>query len=212
MRSGLITTKLGMSSVFTDGGERLTVTLLKVENCQVVEHRTEERNGYSAVVLGARDIAARKVNKPNKKLFADSGVNPKFKLKEFRVSSDNLIPVGDELKAGHFEVGQFIDVTSRSIGKGFAGAMKRHNFSGLEATHGVSISHRSHGSTGQCQDPGRVFKGKKMAGHMGDEQVTVQNLTVVEVREEDNVLVVSGSVPGASGGMVYVRDAIKKTA
>lgn len=212
MRTGLITTKVGMSSVFTEAGERITVTLLQVENCQVVGHKTDAKHGYSALVLGAKDVNINKINKPNKKMFADSGVGAKAKLKEFRVSANHFIPVGQEVKADHFAIGQFVDVTSKSIGKGFAGGMKRHNFRGLEATHGVSVSHRSHGSTGACQDPGRVFKNKKMAGHLGDEKVTIQNLQIVDVRLDDNLLVVKGAVPGANGATIYVKDAIKKTA
>lgn len=210
-RTGIIAKKLGMSSMFTESGQRLTLTLLAVENCQVVGHKTAERDGYEAVVVGATNKKTSRVSKPLKGMFAKSKVEPKAKLKEFRVSKENLLDVGYELKPGHFVEGQYIDVVGTSIGKGFAGGMKRHNFRGLEATHGVSISHRSHGSTGQCQDPGKVFKNKKMAGHLGDERVTIQNLKVVKVDDEKGLLIVSGNVPGAKGGYLYVKDAVKKS-
>lgn len=210
MRTGLIAKKVGMSSMFTEQGERLTLTLLQLEDCQVIGHKTLDRDGYNAVVLGSTIAKASKVAKPQKKLYADAKLEPRKMLKEFRVSEDAQVAVGTDIKPSHFKVGQYIDVSGRSIGKGFAGAMKRHNFRGLEATHGVSISHRSHGSTGQCQDPGKVFKGKKMAGHMGDRNCTIQNLRVVEIDDENNVLIVSGNIPGSKGKYVLVKDAVKK--
>jgi large subunit ribosomal protein L3 len=210
MRTGLIAKKLGMSSMFTDQGERITLTFLQLEDLQVVGQKTNERDGYNAVVLGSTLKKASKVSKSMKTVFANAKVEPRRLLKEFRVSEENMLEVGAEVKASHYEIGQYIDVSGKSIGKGFAGVMKRHNFAGLEATHGVSISHRSHGSTGQCQDPGKVFKGKKMAGHMGDENVTIQNLQVVEVDVEKGVVIVSGSVPGSKGKYVFIKDAVKK--
>ena len=209
MRSGLIAQKMGMTRVFTDGGEHVSVTVLKVDDCQVVDVRTADKNGYAAVQLGAGAAKAKNTSKPMRGHFARSKVEPKRKLVEFRVSEDAMLNVGDELTAGHFVAGQRVDVAGISIGKGFAGGMKRHNFKGLEATHGVSISHRSHGSTGNSQDPGKVFKGKKMAGHMGAERVTVQNLAVVRTDAEQGLILVSGSVPGHKGAWVQVSDAIK---
>ncbi len=211
MRTGVIAKKLGMSSKFTADGQRLTLTFLRIDNCQVVAHKNLEKDGYHALVIGAGSKKPNKVSKPMKKLFSNAKVEPKSKLKEFRVSDSNMLDIGFVLKADHFAIGQYVDVTGRSIGKGFAGGMKRHNFAGLEASHGVSISHRSHGSTGQCQDPGKVFKGKKMAGHMGDTRVTMQNLRVVDFDIEAGVLVVSGNVPGSKNGIVYVKDAVKKS-
>ena len=199
-----------MSSMFTEQGDRITLTFLQLEDLQVVGQKTEERDGYNAVVLGSTLKKVSRVSKSMKKVFADAKVEPRKILKEFRVSSENMLEIGAEVKATHFEPGQYIDVSGKSIGKGFAGVMKRHNFAGLEATHGVSISHRSHGSTGQCQDPGKVFKGKKMAGHMGDENVTIQNLQIVEVDAEKGLVIVSGNVPGSKGKYVVVKDAIKK--
>lgn len=210
MRTGLIAKKLGMSSMFTEQGDRITLTFLQLEDLQVVGQKTIERDGYNAVVLGSTIKKASKVSKSMKKVFANAKVEPRQILKEFRVSEGNMLEVGTELKATHFEPGQYVDVSGRSIGKGFAGVMKRHNFGGLEATHGVSISHRSHGSTGQCQDPGKVFKGKKMAGHLGDANVTIQNLQIVEIDEEKGVVIVSGNVPGSKGKYVFVKDAVKK--
>lgn len=209
-RVGLIAKKLGMSSVFTEQGKRITVTLLSVEDCQVVGQRTKEKDGYNAVVVGAFNAKASRVSKPQREFFAKSKIEPKCKLKEFRVDSDAMLDVGFELTPAHFQIGQYIDISGVSIGKGFAGGMKRHNFAGLEASHGVSISHRSHGSTGQRQDPGKVFKGKKMAGHLGHENVTIQNLQVVGVDEENKLLIVKGNVPGHKGGYVYVKDSVKK--
>ena len=210
MRSGIIAQKVGMTRIFTDEGEAIPVTVLKVENCQVVAHRTVEKDGYTALQLGAGKAKVKRMTKPERGHFAKAKVEPKRKLAEFRVSEDNMIEIGAELTADHFVPGQYVDVTGTSIGKGFAGAMKRWNFGGLRASHGVSIAHRSHGSTGQCQDPGKVFKGKKMAGHMGAKRVTTQNLTVVETDAERGLILVKGAVPGAKGGWVFVRDAIKR--
>ena len=210
MRTGLIAKKLGMSSMFTEQGHRITLTFLKLEDLQVVGQKTIEKDGYNAVVLGSTLKKASRVSKSMKKVFANAKVEPRRVLKEFRVSEENMLEIGVELKATHFEPGQYVDVSGRSIGKGFAGVMKRHNFAGLEATHGVSISHRSHGSTGQCQDPGKVFKGKKMAGHMGDENVTIQNLQIVEVDTEKGIVMVSGNIPGSKGKYVFIKDAVKK--
>src|SRR5262245_34534198 len=190
MRSGLIAQKLGMTRVFTDAGEHIPVTVLKVDNCQVVAHRTSEKNGYTALQLGVGRRKPTHVTKAERQNFAVAKVEPKRKVVEFRVSGDSLIDVGSELRADHFVPGQFVDVTGTSQGKGFQGAMKRWNFGGLRATHGVSVSHRSHGSTGQRQDPGKVFKGKKMAGHMGSERVTTQNLVVVKTDPERGLLMI----------------------
>src|SRR5512145_2838616 len=212
MRSGLIAQKVGMTRVFTDDGQHVPVTVLKVDSCQVVAVRTEEKDGYTAVQLGAGAIKVKNVNKPERGHFAKARVEPKRKLVEFRVDADALIEVGAELSAAHFVAGQYVDVTGTSIGKGFAGAMKRWNFGGLRATHGVSVSHRSHGSTGNRQDPGKVFKNKKMAGHLGDERVTVLNLKVVSTDVERGLILVRGAVPGAEGGYVLVKDAVKRKA
>lgn len=212
MRTGLIAEKLGMSRLLTDKGEHIPITLLKVNNCQVVDTKTAEKNGYTAVQLGVGVAKIKRVSKAMRGHFAKAKVEPKKKLVEFRVSEDALLNVGDQLSVEHFLNGQYVDVTGTSIGKGFAGAMKRHNFGGLRASHGVSVSHRSHGSTGQRQDPGKVFKGKKMAGHMGDEQVTVQNLEVVLTDLERGLIGIRGAVPGNAGGYVLIRDAVKKKA
>lgn len=210
MRTGLIAKKVGMTRVFDDEGRHVPVTVLSMDGCQVVSVMTEEKNGYNAVQLGVGQAKVKNVTKAERGHFAKAKVEPKQKVAEFRVSNDALLEVGAELSAEHFVPGQFIDVAGQSIGKGFAGAMKRHNFSGMRATHGVSISHRAHGSTGQCQDPGKVFKGKKMAGHMGAERVTVQNLQVVRVDAERGLILVKGSVPGTKNGWVYVSDAVKR--
>jgi large subunit ribosomal protein L3 len=209
MRSGLIAQKLGMTRVFTDAGEHVPVTVLKIDQCQVVGHRTVEAQGYVALQLGAGSRKPKNVSKAERGHFAKVEVEPKRKLVEFRVSDDAVIPVGAELTADHFVAGQRVDVTGTSIGKGFAGAMKRHNFGGLRATHGVSVSHRSHGSTGGRQDPGKVFKNKKMAGHMGDVRVTTQNLKVVSTDVERGLILVEGAVPGSAGGWILIRDAVK---
>jgi large subunit ribosomal protein L3 len=210
MRTGLIARKEGMTRVFDEDGRHIPVTVLKVDECQVVSVRTEEKDGYTAVQLGAGKAKVKRTSKANRGHFAKTKVEPKKKLAEFRVSNANVPEIGAELGANHFIKGQLVDVTGTSIGKGFAGAMKRHNFGGLRATHGVSVSHRSHGSTGQRQDPGKVFKGKKMAGHMGDVRVTTQNLEVVDVDLIDNLILVKGAVPGAQNGWVLVTDAVKK--
>jgi len=210
MRTGLITRKLGMTRVFTDDGEHVPVTVLQLENCQVVAQRTEDRDGYTALQLGVGAAKPKNTSKAMRGHFAKAKVEPKRKLVEFRVSADGLIDIGAELTAEHFVPGQFVDVTGTSIGKGFAGVIKRHGFSGLRASHGVSVSHRSHGSTGQRQDPGRVFKGKKMAGHMGDRRVTTSNLRIVSVDAERGLILVRGAVPGAEGAWVVVEDALKR--
>ncbi len=212
MRSGLLARKLGMTRVFTEDGTDVPVTVLQVENCQVTAQRTREKDGYDAVQLGVGTAKVKNTSKQMRGHFAKANVEPKRKLAEFRVSPEGLLPVGAEITAAYFTPGQFVDVIGTSIGKGFAGVMKRHNFRGLEATHGVSISHRSHGSTGQRQDPGKVFKGKKMAGHMGTRQVTKLNLRVVETDVEKGVILVHGHVPGFAGNYVRVRDAVKKPA
>ncbi len=212
MRTGLIAQKLGMSRVLTPEGEHVPLTLLYVENCQVVSIKTQEKNGYTALQLGAGERRVKNVSKGMRGHFAAAKVLPKAKLAEFRVSEDALLNVGDQLSPAHFLAGQFIDVTGTSKGKGFAGVMKRHNFGGLRASHGVSISHRSQGSTGQCQDPGRTWKGKKMAGHMGDERVTTLNLQVFATEPEKGLILVRGAVPGAKGSYVLLRDAVKKAA
>jgi large subunit ribosomal protein L3 len=211
MRTGLIAQKMGMTRVFTPEGENVPVTVLQMKDCQVVAVRTAQKDGYDAVQLGAAKAKPHRVSKPVRGHFAKAKVEPKRRLVEFRVSNDALLEVGQELSAAHFIAGQHVDVTGTSIGKGFAGAMKRHNFGGLRASHGVSISHRAHGSTGQNQDPGRVFKGKKMAGHMGDRRVTTQNLEVVSVDEDRGLILVRGAVPGAEGSWVMVRDAVKRS-
>ena len=210
MRSGLIARKVGMTRVFDAEGAHVPVTVLQVEKCEVVAVRTAEKDGYDAVQLGVGAAKVKNVTKAQRGHFAKAKVEPKRKVAEFRVSADALIDVGAELSAAHFIPGQFVDVTGTSIGKGFAGVMKRHNFGGLRASHGVSISHRSHGSTGHRQDPGRVFKGKKMAGHLGDERITTQNLKVVSTDPERGLLLIQGSVPGAPGGYVLVKDAVKR--
>jgi large subunit ribosomal protein L3 len=210
MRTGLIAQKLGMSRLFSEDGTHVPVSVLRTDGCQVVAQRTTEKDGYTALQLGMGEIKVKNVTRPIRGHFAKAGVEPKRKLAEFRVDSDMLVDVGSEFTAEHFVPGQLIDVTGVSIGKGFAGAMKRHNFGGLRATHGVSISHRSHGSTGNRQDPGRVFKGKKMAGHLGDQQVTVLNLEVVRTDVERGLIMVKGAVPGSKGAWVLIRDAIKR--
>src|SRR5690242_14970215 len=209
MRTGLIARKLGMTRVFTDEGTHVPVTVLQVENCQVVAVRTEDRDGYTAVQLGVGTAKTKNVTKPQRGHFAKAKVEPKERLAEFRVSADALLDVGAEITAAHFLAGQFVDIVGTSIGKGFAGAMKRHNFGGLRASHGVSVSHRSHGSTGQRQDPGRVFKNKRMAGHMGQRWRTQQNLIVMATDPAKGLVMVKGSVPGAEGSYVTIADAAK---
>jgi large subunit ribosomal protein L3 len=210
MRSGVIAQKMGMTRVFTDAGEHVPVTVLRLGNCQVVAHRTKDNNGYVALQLGAGTRKVKNVVKAQRGHFAVAKVEPKRKVAEFRVSEDAVIPVGAEITADHFVVGQFVDVTGTSIGKGYAGPMKRWNFGGLRASHGVSISHRSHGSTGGRQDPGKTFKNKKMAGHLGVDRVTTLNLKVVQTDVARGLILVEGAVPGAKGGWITVRDAVKK--
>ena len=210
MRSGVIAQKVGMTRLFTEAGEHVPVTVLRLEQCQVVGHRTTDKNGYVALQLGAGSRKVRNVSKAERGNFAIAKVEPKRKLAEFRVSADGIIPVGAEITADHFVVGQFVDVTGTSIGKGYAGGMKRWNFGGLRASHGVSISHRSIGSTGGRQDPGKTFKNKKMPGQMGVERVTTLNLRVVQTDVERGLILVEGAVPGAKGGWIMMRDAVKK--
>ncbi len=210
MRSGVIAQKVGMTRVFTEAGEHVPVTVLKLDGCQVVAHRTAETDGYSALQLGLGKAKVKNVSKAERGRFAVANVEPKLKVAEFRVPADQLIPVGAEITADHFVTGQFVDVTGTSTGKGFAGPMKRWNFGGLRATHGVSVSHRSHGSTGGRQDPGKTFKNKKMAGHMGVDRVTTLNLKVVRTDVDRGLILVQGAVPGVVGGYIYVRDAVKK--
>jgi len=212
MRSGIIAKKLGMTRLFMEDGRQIPVTVLQMENLQVVAQRLPETDGYTAVQLGAGNAKAKNTTQPMRGHFARASVAPKRKLVEFRVAPENMIDVGAEITADHFVSGQYVDVAGTSIGKGFAGAMKRHHFKGLRASHGVSISHRSLGSTGQCQDPGKVFKGKKMAGHMGNARVTVQNLEVVKTDADRGLIMIKGAVPGSKGGWVTVRDAVKRRA
>jgi len=210
LRSGVIAKKVGMTRLFLEDGKQVPVTVLQLDNVQVVAQRTLEKDGYTAVQLGAGTAKAKNTPQPMRGHFAKAQVEPKRKIVEFRVDPDALIGVGEEIIAAHYFAGQFVDVSGTSIGKGFAGAMKRHNFGGLRASHGVSVSHRSHGSVGQCQDPGKVFKGKKMAGHMGTARVTTQNLQVVRIDLDRGLVMVKGAVPGSKGGWVTVKDAVKK--
>ncbi|WP_127109131.1 50S ribosomal protein L3 [Pararhodobacter zhoushanensis] len=212
MRSGVIAKKLGMTRLFMEDGRQIPVTVLQLDALQVVAQRTADNDGYTAVQLGAGTAKAKRVTAPMRGHYAKANVAPKRKLAEFRVSPDNLIEVGAEISADHYLAGQYVDIAGTSIGKGFAGVMKRHNFGGLRASHGVSISHRSHGSTGQCQDPGKVFKGKKMAGHMGAARVTTQNLEIVRTDADRGLIMVKGAVPGSKGGWVTIKDAVKKPA
>jgi large subunit ribosomal protein L3 len=212
MRTGLLAQKLGMTRIFTDDGNHIPVSVLKIDNCQVIAVRTQEKDGYTAVQLGVGIAKTKNVSKPQRGHFAKARVEPKVRLAEFRVSEDALLEVGAEITAAHFSAGQYVDVVGISIGKGFAGAMKRHNFAGLRASHGVSVSHRSHGSTGQRQSPGKMFKNKKMAGHLGAERVTTQSLEVIAADAERGVLMIKGSVPGSPGGFVLVKDAAKRRA
>tara|TARA_B100001287_G_C22533489_1_gene458546 strand:- start:120 stop:767 length:648 start_codon:yes stop_codon:yes gene_type:complete len=213
LRSGLIATKIGNSSFYHEDGKNTHVTILKVDECIVASVKTSDKHGYNAVQLTsvetAKDISH--INKPQRKMFSSINIKPKKIVKEFRVDNNNILEVGTKLDVNHFKIDQFIDASSLSIGKGFAGVMKRHNFGGLRASHGVSISHRSHGSTGQNQDPGRVFKGKKMAGRMGNKKVTKQNLKVIDVDSKNNLLMVKGSVPGKKNSIVYLKDSVKKS-
>ena len=210
LRSGVIAKKVGMTRLFMEDGKQIPVTVLQLDNLQVVAQRTAEKDGYTAIQLGAGTAKAKRTSKAMRGHFSVAKVEPKRKVAEFRVAPENLIEVGEEIIADHYFEGQFVDVSGTSIGKGFAGAMKRWNFGGLRASHGVSISHRSHGSTGQCQDPGRVFKGKKMAGHMGAAKVTTQNLQVVKTDSDRGLIMVKGAVPGSKGGWVTIKDAVKK--
>jgi large subunit ribosomal protein L3 len=212
MRTGLIAQKVGMTRIFTAEGNHVGVTVLKVDNCQVVAVRTEEKDGYTALQLGVGKAKVKNVTQPMRGHYAKAKVEPKRKLREFRVDKDALLEVGAELSAAHFVPGQFVDVTGTTKGRGFSGVMRRHNFGGLRASHGVSVSHRSHGSTGQRQDPGKVFKNKRMAGHYGDERVTTLNLRVVATDGERGLIMVEGAVPGAEGGYVLVKDAVKRKA
>jgi len=211
-RSGLIAIKMGNSSFYLDDGTNTHVTVLKVDECIVADVKTSEKDGYNAVKLASidtlKDIS--NIKKPQRKIFSSINISPKKILKEFRVDNENILEVGTKLNVDHFKVNQFIDASSISIGKGFAGVMKRHNFGGLRASHGVSISHRSHGSTGQNQDPGRVFKGKKMAGRMGNRKVTKQNLKIIEIDNINNLLIVKGSVPGKKNSIIYLKDSVKR--
>ena len=211
MRTGLLARKLGMTRVFTDAGEHVPVTVLKLDNCKVVAVRRQDTDGYDAVQLGGGKAKVKNVPKAMRGHFAKARVEPARMVGEFRVSSDALLDPGQELTAAHFVPGQFVDVAGTSIGKGFAGPMKRHHFHGLRASHGVSVKHRSGGSTGNSQDPGKVFKGKKMAGHMGDRRVTVQNLRVVSTDPDEGLILVRGAVPGAEGGWVRISDATKRS-
>ena len=210
MRSGILAKKVGMTRLFMEDGKQIPVTVLQLDGLQVVGNRTSDKDGYTAVTLGAGTAKVKRGSQAMRGHFAAQKVEPKRKLVEFRVTEDNLIGVGEEISAEHFLAGQKVDVSGTSIGKGFAGAMKRHNFGGLRASHGVSISHRSRGSTGQCQDPGKVFKGKKMAGHMGAARVTTQNLEVVKTDADRGLIMIKGAVPGSKGGWVTVKDAVKK--
>ena len=210
LRTGLIAKKLGMTRLFMEDGKQIPVTVLALENLQVVAQRTADTNGYTAVQLGAGNAKAKRTSQAMRGHFAAAKVEPKRKVAEFRVAPENMINVGETLTANHYFEGQYVDVCGTSIGKGFQGAMKRHNFGGLRATHGVSVSHRAHGSTGQCQDPGKVFKGKKMAGHMGSARVTTQNLQVIRTDADRGVIMVKGAVPGSKGGWVTIKDAVKK--
>ncbi len=213
LRSGLIATKVGNSSFYKDNGMSTHVTILKIDECIVSNVKTTEKDGYNAVQIASietgKDIS--NINKPQRKIFTTIDINPKKILKEFRVDNDNILKIGTKLNVDHFKVDQFIDASSISIGKGFAGVMKRHNFGGLRASHGVSISHRSHGSTGQNQDPGRVFKGKKMAGRMGNKKVTKQNLRVIDIDNANNLLIVKGSIPGKKNSIIFLKDAVKRS-
>ena len=213
VRSGLIATKIGNSSFYHEDGKNTQVTVLKVDECIVAGVKTSDKDGYNAVQITSidtnKDISH--INKPQRKIFSSNNIKPKKIIKEFRVDNDNILEIGTKLDVNHFKVDQFVDASSISIGKGFAGVMKRHNFGGLRASHGVSISHRSHGSTGQNQDPGRVFKGKKMAGRMGSIKVTKQNLKIINVDSQNNLLIVKGSVPGKKNSIVYLKDSVKKS-
>ncbi|MDC0457704.1 50S ribosomal protein L3 [Alphaproteobacteria bacterium] len=209
MRCGVIVRKLGMSRVFNDKGEHIPVTVLRLEDTEVLSTKTLDKDGYTAVQLGFGNKKLKHTTKPMRGVFAKSKTEPKKKVAEFRVSEDAILKVGDKLSVNHYVTGQKVDVVGVSQGKGFAGAIKRHNFGGMQASHGVSVSHRAHGSTGNSQDPGRTWKGKKMAGQYGNVRITTQNLTVVKLIENDNLILVEGSVPGSKNGIVMLKDAIK---
>ena len=209
MRCGVIVRKLGMSRVFNDKGEHIPVTVLRLEDAEVLSTKTVEKDGYTAIQLGFHNKKLKHTNKPMRGVFAKSKSEPKERVAEFRVSEEALLKVGDKLSVNHYVTGQKVDVVGISQGKGFAGSMKRHNFGGMQASHGVSISHRAHGSTGNSQDPGRTWKGKKMAGQYGNVRITSQNLTVVKLIENENLILVQGSVPGSKNGVVMLKDAIK---
>ena len=211
MRTGLIGKKIGSSSYFDNNGMMIPVTLVKVADCIVLDIKTKEKNGYNAIQISSIEdnLKLKNVNKAQKKLFTKININPKRHLKEFRIDENNFIEIGKKINASHFQKGQSVDITGTSIGKGFAGSMKRHNFSGGRASHGASVSHRSHGSTGNSQDPGRVFKGKKMAGHMGARKVTKQNLKIIEIDDKNKLLVIKGSIPGKRNSIVLIKDTVK---
>ena len=209
MRCGVIVRKLGMSRVFNDKGEHIPVTVLRLEDAEVLSTKRVEKDGYTAIQLGFHNKKLKHTNKPMRGVFAKSKSEPKERVAEFRVSKEALLKVGDKLSVNHYVTGQKVDVVGVSQGKGFAGSMKRHNFGGMQASHGVSISHRAHGSTGNSQDPGRTWKGKKMAGQYGNVRITTQNLTVVKLIENENLILVQGSVPGSKNGVVMLKDAIK---
>ena len=211
MRTGLIGKKIGSSSYFDSTGAMIPVTLVKVDECIVLSVKTKNKDGYNAIQIASIEdsLKLKNVNKAQKKLFTKNNINPKRCLKEFKIDEENFLEVGKKINATHFQKGQAVDVVGTSIGKGFAGSMKRHNFSGGRASHGASVSHRSHGSTGNSQDPGRVFKGKKMAGHMGAKRVTKQNLKVVEIDEKNKLLIIKGSIPGKRNSIVLIKDSIK---
>ena len=210
MRTGIIAKKIGMTRLYLADGTHVPVTVLSIKDSQVIGNQTKNKNGYNSITLGAGEAKQKNTNKAQRELYAKIKVTPKKKQMEFRVSESNMVPIGAELSVNHFVVGQYVDATGITIGKGFAGAMKRHNFRGLKASHGVSISHRSHGSTGNSQDPGRVFKGKKMAGHMGDKQRTIQNLQVVATDDDRGLIFIKGGLPGSKGSWISLKDAIKK--
>ena len=212
MRTGLIGKKIGCSSYFQEKGTIVPITLVKIDECIVSGIKTEEKNGYDAIqiITKDKDLSNKKINKPQKKLFAKINIDKRGYLKEFRIDKDNFLEVGTKINAAHFKKGQSVDVTGTSIGKGFAGSMKRHNFAGGRASHGVSVSHRAHGSTGQNQDPGKVFKGKKMAGHMGDKFRTIQNLEIIKSDPENNLIFIKGSVPGSKNSLVLIHKRSKK--
>ena len=213
MRTGIIGTKIGNSSFFNEDGSVTPITIIKVDDCVVSQIKTKDKDGYNAIQLASieNNLKISNVKKPQRKIFASINSNPKKVLKEFRVLEENLLEIGAILDVSHFQKDQIVDVTGVSIGKGFQGSMKRHNFKGGRASHGVSVSHRAHGSTGNSQDPGRVFKGKKMAGHMGAKKVTKQNLKIISVDQDNKLISIKGSVPGKKNTVVLIKDAIKKS-